>query len=63
MTKKGGGFIWLRDFVRVDSLDGVPVTLRGFMFDISDLAEEEAGSGHPPPKRDLDEGGSDKELQ
>jgi len=62
MTKKGGGFIWLRDFVRVDSLDGVPVTLRGFMFDISELDEDEAGGGHPPHKTEPDEGGSDKEL-
>ena len=62
MTKKEGGFIWLRDFVRVDSLDGVPVTLRGFMFDISSLDEDEAGGGHPSRKKDLDDGGSDKEL-
>jgi len=62
MTKKGGGFIWLRDFVRVDSLDGVPVTLRGFMFDISELDEDEAGGGHAPLKMDPDDGGSDKEL-
>ena len=61
MTKKGGGFIWLRDFVRVDSLDGVPVTLRGFMFDISELDENEAGSEHSPHKKDPDDGGSDKE--
>ncbi len=61
MTKKGGGFIWLRDFVRVDSLRGVPVTLRGFMFDISDLDEDEAGSEHRPHKRDPSYGGSDKE--
>jgi len=62
MTKKGGGFIWLRDFVRVDSLDGVPVTLRGFMFDISELDKDEAGGGHPPHKKDPDDGGSDEEL-
>ncbi len=62
MTKKGGGFIWFRDFVRVDSLDGMPVTLRGFMFDISELDEDEAGGGHAPHKMDPDDGGSDKEL-
>ena len=32
---------WLRDFVGVDALNGVPVTIRGFMFDISDTKEDE----------------------
>ena len=39
MVKKDGGTLWLRDFISVDSLDGVPVTLKGIMFDISDIKE------------------------
>jgi hypothetical protein len=39
MVKKDGGTLWLRDFVNVDYLNGVPVTLRGVMFDISDIEE------------------------
>ena len=41
MVKADGGIIWLRDFVAVDALKGVPVTIRGFMFDISDTKEDE----------------------
>ena len=41
MVKEDGGVIWLRDFVGVDSLNGVPVTIRGFMFDISDTKLED----------------------
>ena len=40
MVKKDGGTFWLRDFVSVDHLNGVPVTLKGVMFDISDIAED-----------------------
>ena len=39
MVKKDGGTLWLRDFVSVDHLNGVPVTLKGVMFDISDIEE------------------------
>ena len=39
MVKKDGGAVWLRDFVSVDYLSGVPVTLKGVMFDISDIEE------------------------
>ncbi len=39
MVKKGGGTLWLRDFVSEDHLNGVPVTLKGVMFDISDIEE------------------------
>jgi hypothetical protein len=39
MVKKDGGALWLRDFVSVDYLNGVPVTLKGVMFDISDIEE------------------------
>ena len=39
MVKKDGGTLWLRDFVSVDYLNGVPVTLKGVMFDISDIEE------------------------
>ena len=39
MVKKDGGTLWLRDFVSVDSLKGLPVTLKGVMFDISDIKE------------------------
>jgi len=39
MVKKDGGTLWLRDFVSVDSLKGLPVTLKGVMFDISDIEE------------------------
>jgi len=39
MVKKDGGVLWLRDFVSVDSLKGLPVTLKGVMFDISDIKE------------------------
>ena len=39
MVKKDGGALWLRDFVSVDYLNGVPVTLKGIMFDISDIEE------------------------
>ena len=39
MVKKDGKTLWLRDFVSVDYLNGVPVTLKGIMFDISDIEE------------------------
>ena len=39
MVKKDGGALWLRDFVSVDYLNGVPVTLKGVMFDISDIEQ------------------------
>ena len=39
MVKEDGETLWLRDFVSVDHLNGVPVTLKGIMFDISDVEE------------------------
>ena len=37
MIKADGETIWLRDLVSVDSVEGEPIILRGFMFDISEL--------------------------
>jgi PAS domain S-box-containing protein len=63
MVKKDGGTLWLRDFVSVDSLNGLPVTLKGIMFDISDIkenrkkAENRSKRSGPPHERigdDLD---------
>ena len=34
-----GETVWFRDVVAVDSVRGVPIVLRGFMFDISDVKE------------------------
>ena len=53
MVKKDGGVVWLRDFVGVDSLNGVPVTIRGFMFDISDTMQDEETRRFPPPAQGL----------
>ncbi len=39
MVKKDDETLWLRDFVSLDHLKGVPVTLKGVMFDISDIEE------------------------
>ncbi len=37
MLTADGGILWLRDVVSVESVDGRPIILRGFMFDVSDL--------------------------
>ena len=55
MVKEDGGIIWLRDFVGVDALNGVPVTIRGFMFDISDTKEDEETEGPRSRTHDPDE--------
>jgi PAS domain S-box-containing protein len=55
MVKADGGTIWLRDFVGVDALNGVPVTIRGFMFDISDTKEDEEAERLRPRAPDPDE--------
>jgi len=39
MIKADSTSIWLRDVVDVDSVEGEPIVLRGFMFDISALKE------------------------
>lgn len=41
--KKDGTFVWLRDVVAVEMKSGKPVTLRGFMFDITDRKNAELG--------------------
>ena len=54
MVKADGGIIWLRDFVGVDALNAVPVTIRGFMFDISDTKEDEETERRRPRTHDPD---------
>ena len=39
MLTADGGTLWLRDVVTVETTDGQPIILRGFMFDISELKE------------------------
>ncbi|HEY9804081.1 MAG TPA: PAS domain S-box protein [Leptolyngbyaceae cyanobacterium] len=41
MLAADGTVVWLRDIVNVVQVDGIPVMLRGFMFDITDLKQVE----------------------